>query len=268
MTLAALTTTILTFTAIVVVGVVLRSAGVLSREDARPINAVIIYAGLPALIFHSVHGAQLRSDLFGVVVVAWLVFGAMLLLSWGASRLMRLPKPLAGGFILAFVLVGLLIAQHMGEHDEAAINPLKELVTFPAFIALVLALLLRTVAIPGPVSAGLELLGNMVAPLIMLSVGLSLRARTMGRAALPLAVLVGMRLLLAPAIAMLIGSAVLGSGDTLRVVVLEAGMPAMMLSLVAGERFGLDTDFIASAIFLTTALSAVALPLVQVVAFR
>jgi malate permease and related proteins len=304
MTQSALTTTILIFTGIVVVGALLRWAKVLKREDAHPINAVIIYAGLPALIFRSVHGAELRADLLGVVVVAWIVFAAMLALSWGASRLLRLPRPLAGGFILvtalgntgfigypvtqallgptrlpeaifydvfgtvvAFVLVGLLVAQRMGEHDETAVNPLKELVTFPAFVALILALLLRPVAIPVPVSTGLELLGNMVAPLIMLSVGLSLRARTMGQAALPLAVVVGLRLLVAPAIAMLVGSAVLGGGDALRVAVLEAGMPAMMLSLVAGERFGLDTDFIASAIFLTTALSAVALPLVQVVAF-
>jgi len=305
MTPTALTTTILTFVGIVVVGAVLRSSGVLKREDARPINMVIIYAGLPALIFRSVHGAQLRSDLLGVVGVAWVVFGAMLALGWGASRLLRLPRPLAGGFILAtalgntgfigypvtqamlgperlpeaifydvfgtvvaFVLVGLLIAQHTGDHDEAAVNPLKELVTFPAFVALILALLLRPVGIPGPVSSGLELLGNMVAPLIMLSVGLSLRARTMGRAALALAVVAALRLLVAPVIALLVGPALLGGGDALRVAVLEAGMPAMMLSLVAGERFGLDTDFIASAIFVTTALSAVVLPLVQVLAFR
>jgi predicted permease len=52
------------------------------------------------------------------------------------------------------------------------------------------------------------------------------------------------------------------------VAVLQAGMPSMMLTLVVGERFGLDTDFIASAIFVTTAASAVALPLVQLLAFR
>ena len=64
------------------------------------------------------------------------------------------------------------------------------------------------------------------------------------------------------------GSLAIGAGPALRVAVLEAGMPSMMLALVAGERFGLDTDFIASAIFVTTAASAVALPLVQVLAFR
>jgi predicted permease len=60
----------------------------------------------------------------------------------------------------------------------------------------------------------------------------------------------------------------LGAGIPLRVAVLQAGMPSMMLTLVVGERFGLDTDFIASAIFVTTAASAVVLPLVQLLAFR
>ncbi len=305
MTAAALATTILTFTAIVGVGALLRVGGILRREDVRPINAVIIYAGLPAFIFRAVHGAVLRADLWGVVAIAWVVFGVMALLAWGAAKLLRLPRTLAGGFILAtafgntgyigypitqavlgvkdlpeavffdvfgtvgaLVLVGLLIAQRFGDNDECRVNPLRELVTFPAVIALAAALLLRSVPIPELVSNGLGLLANMVAPLIMLSVGLSLRVRNIGRHAVPLTVLSALRLLLAPALALAVGTALLGPGTPLRVAVLEAGMPSMMLALVVGERFGLDTDFIASAIFVTTAASALALPLVQLLAFR
>jgi predicted permease len=109
----------------------------------------------------------------------------------------------------------------------------------------------------------------MVAPLIMLSVGLSLRASTMARTAGSLAVLSVLRLLVAPVIAIGVCSLLFGNADTaVRVIALEAGMPAMMLTLVVGERFGLDTDFIASAIFVTTAASAVTLPLLQLAAFR
>ena len=305
MTASALATTILTFTAIVAAGAVLRWARILSAEDSRPINAVIVYVGLPAMIFRAVHGAQLRPDLLGMVGVAWGVFGVMLLLGWGASRALRLPPRLAGGFILAtalgntgfigypvtqallgpsrlpeaifydvfgtvaaFVLVGLLVAQRFGDNPGVRVSPIKELLTFPAVAALLLALLLRPVGVPESVNNGLALLGNMVAPLIMLSVGLSLRVRTIGRAAVPLAALVVLRLAVAPALALGMGSLAIGAGPALRVAVLEAGMPSMMLALVAGERFGLDTDFIASAIFVTTAASAVALPLVQVLAFR
>jgi malate permease and related proteins len=305
MTATALATTILTFTAIVAVGAVLRVTGVLRREDARPINAIIIYVGLPAFIFRAVHGAELRPDLWGVVAVAWAVFVVMLGLAWLAARALKLPRPMAGGFIIAaalgntgyigypitqallgakelpeaifydifgtvgaLVFVGLLVAQRFGDNDEAHVNPLRELVTFPAVIALAAALLLRAVPIPEMVSSGLGLLASIVAPLIMLSVGLSLRVSTLGRAAGPLALLTLLRLAVAPAIALGIGMLVLGPGLPLRVAVLEAGMPAMMLTLVVGERFGLDTDFIASAIFVTTAAAAIALPLVQLLAFK
>jgi len=305
MTSAALASTILTFVAIVGVGALLRATGILRREDARPLNAVIIYVGLPAFIFQAVHGATLRVDLLGVVAVAWLVFGAMLGLAWFVARLLKLPQDVAGGFIIAaalgntgyigypiteallgskalteaifydvfgtvfaLALAGLLVAQHFGTNDEARINPVRELLTFPAVIALAAALALRTVPVPIPVMGGLGLLANMVAPLIMVSVGISLRWETLGRRWVQLASLSGLRLLVAPVIAFALGLVLLGRGVPLQVAVLEAGMPSMMLALVVGERFGLDTDFIASAIFVTTAASALTLPLLQLAAFR
>jgi len=293
------------FTALVGVGAVARLSGILRTEDTKPINALIIYIGLPAFIFRAVQGATLRADLWAVVAVAWVVFAAMVGVSWLIARALKLPRETAGGFVIAsalgntgfigypitaallgaeqlpeaifydvfgtvaaLALVALLIAQRYGTNDEARVNPLRELVTFPAVIALALALLARPFAIPETVGNGLGLLANMVAPLIMISVGLSLRLRTVGRSAVPLAALTALRLVVAPSIALGVGSLLLGGGAPLHVVVLEAGMPAMMLTLVVGERFGLDTDFIASAIFVTTAASAIALPLVQLLAFR
>jgi predicted permease len=40
-------------------------------------------------------------------------------------------------------------------------------------------------------------------------------------------------------------------------------MPSMMLTLVVGERFKLDTAFIAAAILVTTVLCLVTIPVVQ-----
>jgi len=305
MSTTALVPTILTFIAIVCAGAVARFAGILRREDARPINAIIIYIALPAYIFRAVHGAVLNADLLLVVLIAWAVFAVMLGLAFGAARLLRLPRTIAGGFIIAvalgntgyigypvteallgaralpeaifydvfgtvvaLVLVGMLVAQRFGDNAEARVNPLRELALFPAIWALLLALALRAVPIPEVVGNGLGLLASMVAPLIMLSVGLSLRFSTLRRDAVAVSVASALRLLVAPILALAIGWVVLGPGTPLRVTTLEAGMPTMMLTLVVGDRFGLDTDFIASAIFVTTALSAVTLPLVQALAFR
>lgn len=294
--------TILGFVAIVAVGVILRRTGVLTREDARPINAVIIYAGLPAMIFRAVHGAALGPELVGVAGIAWGVFALTALLAWGVSRVLQLPRKTAGGFILAAALgntgyigypisqavlgdaglvraifydvfgtvgallfVGLFIAERFGEPGERRIDPLREALTFPPVIALAVGLALRTVEVPHLLSNGIDALANVVVPLIMISVGLSLTPGSMRASAAPLAALCGVRLVVAPAIAFALGLAILGDPEVARLVVLEAGMPAMMLTLVIGSRFELDTDFIASAILVTTVASIATIPLMQAI---
>jgi len=298
-----LASTILTFAAIVGVGAALRATRLLDASDARPLNTVIIYVGLPAFVFEAVHGAEVGPAVWRIVGVAWAVFAATLLLAFLAEKALKLDRGRAGGFLIAaslgntgylgypltaallgaaavpeavfsdvfgtvfaLVLVGLPIAARFGNRGEGLPNPLKELATFPAVVALVVALLLRPVALPQTVSNGLGLLASLVAPLIMLSVGLSLKPRSFARGAVALGVLVALKLLAAPLVALGVGSAVLGDAG-LRVAVLQASMPSMMLTLVVGERFGLDTDFIAAAIFVTTVASALTIPLLQALAF-
>lgn len=305
MDILALAQTILGFVAIVAVGWLLRRFGVLKAEDARPINNIIIYAGLPALIFRAVYPAALDRSLLVVAVVAWIVFAVSALAAWGVTRLLRLPKPIAGGFILtaalgntgyigypvtlailgdqglvraifydvfgtvaALLVVGLFIAEHMGTVQGRRVNPIKEALTFPAVIALGVTLLLRAVPveIPGLVSDGLEALASLVVPLIMIAVGLSIRPRSLREHAVALTGVAGLRLLLAPLVALAVALVAIEDPQTTRLVVLEAGMPSMMLSLVIGARFELDTDFIASAILVTTVASVATIPLMQVIA--
>ncbi|MRR11288.1 AEC family transporter [bacterium] len=292
--------TILGFVALVGVGTLLRRFGALSHDDARPINSVIVYAGLPALIFRAVHGADLGADLALVAGLAWAVFAVSALVAWWLSRVLRLERHVAGGFVLAtalgntgfvgyplaeallgptglvravfydvfgtvgaLVVVGLFIAEHYGAPGGRRVNPLREVLTFPAVIALAVALALRSVTLPVLVSDWIDLLANLVVPLIMISVGLSLRPRALRDFAVPLALVAGIKLVLAPLAALALGTLVLSDADAVRAVVLEAGMPSMMLTLVVGARFRLETDFIAAAILVTTVASAVTIPLVQ-----
>jgi len=303
MSMFGLTETILGFVGIVAVGWLLRRTGILRRSDAHPINQVIIYVGLPAMIFRAVHGATLGPDLFIIAAVAWGVFTVTALVAYALARALSLPRPIAGGFILAaalgntgyigypittallgesglvraifydvfgtvgcLLLVGLFIAERFGHAEEKGINPLREALTFPAVIALAVGLALRSVAIPEMVSTGLDTLANLVVPLIMISVGVSLRPGAIREQAGPLAFLSVIRLVFAPLVALGIGTVAFADPAAVRLVVLEAGMPSMMLTLVVGERFGLDTDFIAAAILVTTVACVVTIPLMQVIA--
>ncbi len=304
MSAASLASTILTFVAIVGIGWLLRATGRLGPKDARPINAVILYVGLPAFVISAVHGARLDRELALVVAVAWAAFGAALLVSWFAVRAFKLPKTVAGGFVLAatlgntgyigyplaqaflgdaglsraifydvfgtvgaLILVGLVIAEYYGGGEEKRKHPVREILGFPAVIALAVGLATRPFTFPDAVRDGLAILASLVVPLIMISVGLSLRAGVMRRWATPLTALAAVKLLLAPLVALLIGRAVLnGDTEAVRLVTLQASMPTMMLTMVVGMRFGLDTDFIASAILVTTVASALSIPLMQAVA--
>lgn len=302
--LLSLAEVILGLLALVGVGWLMRATRLLAAEDARPINNVIVYAGLPALIFNAVHPAELGGELGGVAAIAWTTFLVALGLAWVAVRRMRLPAVTAGGFLLVsalgntgylgypvaltllgdqglvraifsdlfgtvmgLLLVGLPIAARMGAADDTRVNPLREIVTFPAVIALAAAIALRPVSIPIPVSRGLDVLASMVVPLIMISVGVSLVPRSIKGQLPALAVVAMLKLVVAPLVAWGAASMAGVDGEVARLIVLQAGMPSMTLSLVFGVRFGLDTDFIASAILVTTALSVLTVPLLQLALF-
>ena len=70
----------------------------------------------------------------------------------------------------------------------------------------------------------------------------------------------------APAIALAVGGVLLDDPAAVQLVVLQAGMPTMMLSIVIGARFGLDTEFLATAVVLTTAASVLTIPVMQLLA--
>lgn len=299
MTIATLAGVIGTLLALTGVGMLLRMSGRLAAEDARVLNTVIIFVGLPALIFRAVHAAELSWDLLGVVAIAWVVFGVGIGLAWLVARPFNFPKRTLGAFlmcaalgntgyigypialgllgktglvravfydvfgtVIALLTVGIIIASRFGTSEEKP-NLLKELLAAPALLAVVLALATRSIPVPSLVDSGLEALASLVVPAIMISLGLTLKPRTIGTYALPIAAVSAVKLLVLPLVAVGLGSVGLRDPDAVRLVAIEAGAPAMMLTLVYGGRFGLDTEFTASAILVTTAASVVTIPLLQ-----
>ena len=281
------------------VGVALRASGLLPRDAAKPLNTILIYVAIPALVFQAIQPARLEAAFLGVVAIAWVVALAGMALAWVVGRALKLPDPVLGGFILVAALgntgylgypivtslfgqtglvpavfydvfgtvgvlltAGIAVCARFGRHDEK-VSLAREILTFPALIALVAALALRWVTVPSVVSLGLDGLASMTVPLVMISVGLSLdltklrgHLKWAGPAAL-------VKLAALPALAWVLASLLLREPLLVRVSTLEAGMPSMMLALVFGMRFGLDDDFIASAIVLTTVAAAVTLPVLM-----
>jgi predicted permease len=299
MPIGTLAISIVEILALAGIGVALRLTGLLKRDDVRVINAVIVYVALPALIFGAVWPARLSWELARVAGIAWAVSLAGLVAAWLAARAMRLPRATAGAFILVAALgntgyigypvvtmvlgpsalpravfydvfgtvavlmaVGILVASRLGEHGEGRVRPLREFLTFPAVVALLLGLALKPVPIPAAVMAWLDVPAKMTVPLVMISVGLSLDWSAVKGRSGALAVSTAIKLLVLPAVAAGIALAI-GDAGSLRLVTLQAGMPAMTLSLVVAERFRLDTRYAAAAILVSTAMCAVTVPVVQ-----
>lgn len=285
--------------ALVALGTLLRTVGLLKADDTRPINNVLIYIGLPALIFTTVQPAPISGNLIEISLLAWGITLAGLAAAWLLSKALKLPRPTAGAFILcaafgntgylgyplatallgdaglvraifydvfgtvaAVLTIGILVAGQMGEH-EGRINPFRELFTFPPFIALLAALALRSVVVPAVVSDWLVGLSKIAVPLIMLSVGLSLKPHAVRDRLGSVGAVGAIKLLALPLIGFALGSVVMRDAEAVRLLVLQAGMPSMMLGLVIGMRFKLDVDFIASAILVTTVASVLTVPLMQ-----
>ncbi|MCL4078798.1 AEC family transporter [Coriobacteriia bacterium Es71-Z0120] len=299
MPLGELLGVIATILGYVAIGVALRVTGVLKPEDAKPLNAVLLNVGLPALVFSSVHGAKIERSLALVPALAWVVALVGLAAALLLARVLKLPPAAAGAFVLAAVFgntgyigypvahallgepglvraifsdifgntlamiaVGALVAARIARH-EADVRPLKEIVTFPPFVALALALATRGVDVPIAFMDWLGALGRIVVPLIMISVGLSLRPRKLKDQAGVVAAVAAVKLVVLPLVGLLAARLILRDEASARVVVLEASVPTMMMAVIMGHRFDLDTDLIASAVLVTTVVSVVAIPVWQ-----
>jgi predicted permease len=295
---------LLGFALLVGIGLVLRATKVVKSEASQPLNNIITYVALPAFVFNAIYGAEFTFDLLKVVATGWIILPVLLLLAWLLSRLLKLSKALTGatmlcvafansGYIgypltlaifganamptsvfydifvtvISLVLVGIPLAAYYGSSGGRRFNPLLELLRMPAVWGLVLAVVLRGFVLPEVLANVIDMLAATTAPLIMLSVGLSLSPRkVVGNLRLILGIGI-IRLLIAPLLAFVVSLLLLGSGLTQQIVTFEASMPVVMLGLVLSQRYKLDTPFVATMIFISICLSAITLPALQLLLF-
>jgi predicted permease len=138
---------------------------------------------------------------------------------------------------------------------------ITRIVSFPPFIALLIALAGRGFLVHPAVHSPLEVLSATLVPLVMVAVGLRLRFRIPRHYRLPLIVGLSLKLVVAPLIALLLCSAFDLEGEAVEVSVFEAGMPPMVAAWVLASRSGLHPDLGAAMVGIGILLSFVTLPL-------
>ncbi len=272
----------------------------LSRDDADVLNNVIVYLALPALIFTAIRTSEPTLALLVFPLVGWGIILLCLAAAFALGRLLKLGNATLGAFLLvaalgntgylgyplalaifgdkqlvkavfydvfatalALLTIGIWLAGRFGKSDNSAGRRAVEILTFPPLIAVALGFLFKFVPLPGFVLQVVDYLAKATVPLIMLAIGVSLRPGHILDYKWPIAAAGLIKLLLAPVLALAAARVAGFSAVDAGILILQASMPAMTLSFVIGQRYKLDTDFIPAAIFTTTAVSALTIPLWQ-----
>jgi malate permease and related proteins len=270
-----------------VAGLLLRASGRAPASAHSALNMVIIYVSLPAVTIHTLHSFAFDPKQLWPVLMPWALFAIGAGTFWSIGSWLRLPRATIGaltlvgglgntsfvglpmieslqgsdgvglgllidqlGSYLALSTVGVLAAAlYSAEQRGSGRTMAIKVVTFPPFIALVVAMLLRPLPLPAPLDATLVRLGDPLAPLALLSVGLQLRFDALSGQARLLSVGLGFKLLACPALVL----AVLWLLDvridmTSRVSVIEAAMPPMIGAGIVAAEAKLDAPLVSTMI--------------------
>lgn len=259
--------------------------------DARTISRITIYLFSPALILSTVSESGLGAvELGSVMVAAMLLCVIMALIGGLIARRLHYPRAIASSFILAafimnsvnfglpyiefafgtegldiavpfFVgqalmayMLGTLVASRGRSSWKVAV---RNVITLPMPYAFILAMALNIsgVSLPEPVLKASQVLGQGIVPAALVILGLQLRsARLRGKWG-PILMATFTRFAVGAAVA--IGIAYLFGFEELtrQVFIMEASMPAGVLSGVLATEFGGDAEYSAGVILISTLFS-------------
>ncbi|MDB9524948.1 AEC family transporter [Oscillatoria sp. CS-180] len=261
--------------------------------DRLTLSRLSLYVLMPALIASSLYGITLSASNAAKIVVGFFLSSAVLYgVVYSLCRLFK-TDPLLQKTLIATAIfantgnMGLpFITFALGESGLeraivylvsssiflTAVGPtllkaegiqsgLQTTLRLPVFWAMLAGLILQILAITLPLRLGdgLDLLGSAAIPVALVTLGMQL-AKTHFYLDRIVILSAGLRLLLAPAIALIIGIAIGLQGQNLQVLVLQGAMPTAVNTFIWVTEFGGDADLAARAIVLSTILSALTLP--------
>lgn len=291
--------TVLSVFILLLVGYGAKKLHLLKAGNADVLNTIVVYFTLPAFIFNAIYTYKqpLPLSLAKVPIIGFVMIMVVVGLAYVLGRCMKLSNAVMAGFILAtafgntgfigypvvqaafadkaalvtavlydeiamalpLYVVGLfviaLFAGRKTGHSEA-----MRVFLFPQLWAIPLALALRQFQLPTPLTNAIHYLANGTVPLVMISLGLSLSAKSLKGYALPVAVVCALKLAVLPLITYY--AARLGGirGVALQSTVLESAMPTAMMVGVLVSKFGENGELIAGMIFIVTLLSIITIP--------
>jgi len=261
-----------------IIGMLLHHFKRIPDNAPASLNSFIIHISLPALALLYIHQLKFSGDVVLVAAMAWLVFALSAGFFWLIGRWLQLPRATTGALILVgglgntsffglpmveafygkeglstaiiadqlgsfFVLsiLGITVAGIYSSGRPTVAQISKRIVLFPPFIALTVALLLIPVTYADWFVILLKRLGDTLAPLALVSVGLQLRLGHLAEHKRNLALGLFFKLALAPLVIYMLYVQLLGAqGQAIQVTIFEAAMPPMITAAIVAAEHDLD----------------------------
>ncbi len=261
-----------------IAGIILRRLRRMPEQAPVTLNSFIIHVSLPALTLLYIHDLRFSGDVLLVAAMAWLVFGLSAGFFWLVGRWLNLPRATVGALMLvgglgntsffglpmveayygtsalstaiiadqlgsfcALSILGITVAGLYSSGRPTAGEIFKRIVQFPPFIALGIALLLIPFEYAEWFTVLLKRLGDTLAPLALLSVGLQLHPGHIAGNARNLAIGLAFKLVLAPSLLFLLYVSLFDAhGQAIQVTLFEAAMPPMITAAIVASEHDLD----------------------------
>lgn len=261
------------------VGLLLRRVKAFPANSHVALNQFIIYISLPALALFFIPEVKLESAVLLPVGVAWICFAGSAALFYSLGRMFGWSRKLTGCMILmsglgntsyvgfpiiealygieglktailvdqpgSFMVLstlGITVAAAFSKGQISAGVIVQKIITFPPFIAFVVAIGMNVIGItfPDVLKEVFQRLGSTVTPLALVSVGLQLRIERRSKHWGFVMIGLGYQLLLAPAlIYTLYVLALKGKGEVVQISVMEAAMAPMITPSIVAASYGL-----------------------------
>ncbi|AWL12359.1 hypothetical protein HMF8227_01889 [Saliniradius amylolyticus] len=282
------------------IGLVMQRSSSIPAQTGLVLNQYVLYVALPALVMLNVPKLTFSVELLLPALVPWGLLVITAGLVWAVSRACHWDKattaallvvlPLGNTSFLGFPMVQaffgdtgltyaiiydqagsfLILASYamvmaaLFNPDVAAPSPrgiAKKILLFPAFLALLLALMLRGWTYPPLMTSFLDSLAQTLVPTIMIAVGFQFQLKLDNKQGRPLLFALITKLLVVPAIALAVVWPLDVSPLLAQVTVFEAAMPVMVTAGAVAIGANLAPRFVATLVGGSILLSLATLPL-------
>jgi predicted permease len=250
---------------------------IFSKDAATTLNQFVIYISLPAMILLQIPKLSFSIDMMIPIIIAWSVMAITAIITFFISKIFDFNKEITGclmlvtiltnssflgipilnaymgeealpyvivydqlGTFIALATYGTFIASYYSSKSEISFKIIVyKVLTFPPFISLVVALFLMGVKFDDTITKVLSSLGSTIVPIALVAVGLQLQLKLPREEIKPFATSLGIKLIIAPAIAFFICFLFSWNNKVAIISIMEAGMAPMITAGAIASMAGL-----------------------------